>query len=201
MNRFLLLLIAVLLGFTSWSLWMTSEKTSQTSQLDQAEERKEAEVGADFTLTNQQGQLVHATDYRGRIMLVFFGFTRCPDICPVTVANMSKAMELLGSQADSVAPVFISVDPEHDTPVVMKDFVSNFDKHMIGLTGSMEQIKQVTEAYKVYFAKASLPAGNGYAVDHSAFIYMMGKDGKFRRLFQNNADAAEIARAVKHALE
>ncbi len=194
----------MLLAFTCWSLWMTSEKTNQKNEVDQAEGQGEAQIGGDFALTDQNGQSVHESDFRGRIMLVFFGFTHCPDICPVTVAALSKAMELLGSQADGVAPIFITVDPERDTPAVMKDYLSNFDKHMIGLTGTPEEIKRVTEAYKVYFAKAPLPAeGNGadYGVDHSAFIYMMGKDGKFIRLFQNNADAAEIAGAVKHALE
>lgn len=180
---------------------MTSERTNQKVQLDQSEGQGEAQVGGDFALTNQNGKVTHASDFHGRIMLVFFGFTRCPDICPVTVGMMSKAMGLLGAQADSVAPIFISVDPERDTPAVLKDYLSNFDKRMVGLTGTPEQIKQITDAYKVYFAKSPLPQGTDYMVDHSAFIYMMSKDGKFVRLFQNNTDAAEIARVVKRALE
>src|SRR5581483_9210577 len=153
MRRLLLLLIVILLAFTSSSLWLTSEKTNQKLQLDQAEGQGEAQVGGEFILTNQHGEAARSTDFRGRIMLVFFGFTHCPDICPVTVSTLSKAMALLGGQADSVAPIFISVDPERDTPQVMKDYLSNFDKHMIGLTGTPEQVRQVTEAYKVYFAK------------------------------------------------
>ena len=119
-------------------------------KVDQADGQGEAAVGGDFTLTNQAGQPVRQADFHGRVMLVFFGFTHCPDICPVTVATLSKAMEQLGAQADQVAPVFITVDPERDTPQVMKDFLSNFDKHMIpAVTGTPDQTKQVTEAYKV----------------------------------------------------
>src|SRR5271168_4999413 len=120
MRRLLFLLTLMLLAFTCWSLWMTSEKTNQKKEVDQAEGQGEALVGGDFALTDHNGRPVHESDFRGRIMLVFFGFTRCPDICPVTVATLSKAMELLGAQADGVAPIFITVDPERDTPQVMK---------------------------------------------------------------------------------
>ncbi len=189
------MLIGALLAFTCWSVWMTSGKTDQKKEAEAIQ--GDAAVGGDFSLTNQNGQLMHAADFHGRVMLVFFGFTHCPDICPITVAAFSKTMELLGPQGDQVAPIFITVDPERDTPQVMKDYLSNFDKRMVGLTGTEEQIKQVTEAYKVYFAKA----GAGGAFDHSAFIYMMGKDGKFIQLFENNAAPADIAAVVKRALE
>jgi len=209
MRRFLLLLTVILLGFTIWSLWMTSEKTDQKKQIDQAEgTAAETLVGGDFILTDQNGQKAGTADFRGRIMLVFFGYTRCPDECPATVGMLTRAMELLGDKANQVVPVFISVDPEHDTPVVLKDFLSNFDKRFVGLTGTSEQIKQVAEKYKVYYAKSS-PNGQvtfdaknpDYSVDHSAFIYMMGKDGKFIRVFPYEATDQEIARAVQHALE
>ena len=200
MRRFLLLLVVILSAFTSWLIWMTSERTSQKITADQSDAPGEA-VGGDFTLTDQQGRTVRASDFRGRIMLVFFGFTRCPDICPVTVATLSKTMELLGADAGHAAAIFISVDPERDTPAVMKDYLSNFDPHMVGLTGTPGQIRKATEAYKVYFAKAPQPQGSDYTVDHSTFIYMMGKDGKFLQVFENNADAADIARAVRHAWE
>src|SRR5262249_53540381 len=145
-------LILILLAFTGWSLWLTSEKTDQKKEVEQAGQPL---IGGDFTLTDQNGRPVRESDFRGRVMLVFFGFTHCPDECPATVATLTRTMELLGPLADQVAPIFITVDPERDTPAVLKDFLSNFDKRFVGLTGTQGQIRQVAELYKVYYAKSN----------------------------------------------
>jgi len=199
----------LLLAFTVVSLWMTGDRTDQKKQADQAAEPAETLIGGDFALTDQNGHLVHESDFHGRVMLVFFGFTHCPDECPATVATLTRAMALLGDKADQVVPIFISVDPESDTPPVLKDFLSNFDKRFVGLTGTPEEIKKVAELYKVYYARSDTADGKAafdsknpdYSVDHSAFIYMMGKDGKYVRIFPYNTSEQDIARAAQHLLQ
>ncbi|MDE3060142.1 MAG: SCO family protein [Pseudomonadota bacterium] len=182
---------------------MTGDRTTQHQQMEMITEPL---IGGDFTLTDQNGHAVRASDFRGRIMLVFFGFTHCPDICPVTMANLSQAMTLLGDKADQVAPIFITVDPERDTPPVLADYLSHFDARFVGLTGTSDQIKAVAAAYKSYYADHAMPIQEGhhhageYNVEHSAFIYLMGMDGKYVRLFPNNAEPQDIARGVERVL-
>lgn len=147
----------------------------------------EALIGGDFTLVDGQGKPVHATDFRGRYMLVYFGFTHCPDICPTGLLTMQNALEKLGSKADRIAPIFITVDPERDTPKVMRNYVKHFGGRIIGLTGSLDQVKVATEAYKVYFSKVDDDkSALGYMVDHSAYFYLMGPDGKYIAHFPHN---------------
>jgi len=167
----------------------------------------EAMIGGNFTLVDQQGKTVKDSDFRGRLMLVFFGFTHCPDICPVSTKTLSDAMGLLGDKADQVAPIFISVDPERDTPPVMKDYFSNFDSRMIALTGDAEQIRQVAGAYKAYYSKHEPKAESHdeghdhYTVDHSGFIYLMDRDGKYVTHFPYDASAQSIVETVKPLLK
>jgi protein SCO1/2 len=215
MRNFLLFLTLALVVLTSLMLFATKDRTEQDKTMAETAGSGVAQVGGDFTLTDQNGKTVHESDFRGRLMLVFFGFTHCPDICPVSTAILSQVMSKLGSKADSVAPLFITVDPKRDTPPVLKAYLAPFDRHMIGLTGTPEQIEQVTHAYKAYAATRETDPStheaheahdhdhhdNAYTVDHSGFIYLMGKDGRFIRLFPYNADAGEITRAVLRALE
>lgn len=159
-----------------------------------------AVIGGPFHLTDQHGKQISDADFRGRVMLVFFGFTHCPDICPVSVSSLSKAMELLGDKADKTAPVFITVDPKRDTPKTMKDYLAAFDRRMVGLSGAPAKIKQAADAYKVYFSESA--GGDGdYMVNHSGIIYMMGTDGKYVRHFSYDAAPQEIANAVKDYLK
>lgn len=154
MRKTLFFLVLALIIFTSVSVWMTRNATIPSPT---AESTGKADIGGRFTLTDTDGKTVSDSDFRGRLMLVFFGFTRCPDICPITTATLSKTMGLLQNKADQVAPIFISVDPEYDTPLVLKKYLANFDKHMVGLTGTPEQIAQVAGGYKAYFAKKNVP--------------------------------------------
>ena len=207
MRKFLLILILVLIAITSVQLWITKDRTTQKKEIELTAPQAELQIGGTFTLIDQMGKTVHDTDFNGRVMLVFFGFTHCPDECPATVLMFSKMMELLGDKADQVVPIFISVDPQRDTPEVMKNFLSNFDKRIIGLTGTPEQIKKVGEAYKIYYAKTDMSGEpvatdkkdaktTDYAIDHSAYIYMMGKDGKYLRIYPYNITEQELVRAV-----
>jgi protein SCO1/2 len=137
-------------------------------------------VGGPFTLTDDSGKRVTDKDYRGRHMLVFFGFTSCPDICPAGLQLMAATLENLGDKADRVTPIFISVDPERDTPEKLAAYVKHFDPRLVGLTGTPEEIAAITKAYRVYYKKVPNDAAPGdYGMDHTSIIYLMGPDGAF----------------------
>jgi protein SCO1/2 len=137
-----------------------------------------AAIGGPFKLTDQNGQTVTDQDLKGRPFLVFFGFTHCPDVCPTTLFEVSQIFRALGPDADKVRALFITVDPERDTPALMKDYLSSFDPHMAGLTGDPAAVAAVAKAYRVYYKKVPLDQG-GYTMDHTAIIYLMDKEGRF----------------------
>lgn len=137
-------------------------------------------VGGDFTLVNQDGQTVDQTLLNGKWSLVFFGFTYCPDYCPTTLGVLNAVKEQLGDDAKDLQIVFVSIDPERDTPQMMKDYLSSdgFPQGVIGLTGTPEQVAAAAKAYRVYYQKSG--EGEGYTMNHSLTIYLMGPDGKLR---------------------
>jgi protein SCO1/2 len=137
-----------------------------------------AAIGGPFKLVDQNGQIVTDQDLKGRPFLVFFGFTHCPDVCPTTLFEVSEILRALGPDADRTRALFITVDPERDTPAVMKDYLSSFDPHLSGLTGNAAEIAAVAKAYRVYFKKVPLEQG-GYTMDHTAIVYLMDKDARF----------------------
>jgi protein SCO1/2 len=220
MRKILLSLTFLFALSTVAALWLTQMNPANFSTLSPAAGGQEtghgqAMVGGDFTLTDQHGKTVSDADFRGKLMLVFFGFTHCPDICPVTTTSLSKTMELLGDKAGSVAPIFISVDPKRDTPDVLKNYFANFDARMVALTGTPQQIEKVADAYKAYYSRTEPPEGEeegghgehgaaddtNYTVDHSGYIYLMSKDGKYIRHFPYDATPQELAQAVSENMQ
>lgn len=158
-----------------------------------------ADIGGPFSLIDQNGKEVTDRDFRGRYMLVFFGFTHCPDICPTELQVMSTALEALGPKAEKVVPIFITLDPERDTPEVVDNYVKNFGANFVGLTGSPEAIAQAAKAYRVAFSKFEYKGkdGNyGYSVDHSAFVYLMGPDGELKEIFNYGTPAEKISKTL-----
>jgi protein SCO1/2 len=137
-----------------------------------------AAVGGPFQLEDQDGRLVTDRDLKGRPFLVFFGYTHCPDVCPTTLFEISEVIKALGNDAGRTEAVFITVDPERDTPAVIKDYLSNFDPHLRGLTGDPAAINAAIKAYRVYAKKIPLKDGD-YTMDHTAVVYLMDKDGHF----------------------
>jgi protein SCO1/2 len=135
-------------------------------------------VGGPFRLTDQDGQTVSDETLRGKPFLVFFGFTHCPDVCPTTLFEVSEVMRRLGKDADRTAALFISVDPERDTPEKLKEFLSSFDPHLRGLTGDAETMAAVARKFRVYYKKVPLEGGD-YTMDHTALVYLMDKRGQF----------------------
>jgi protein SCO1/2 len=150
-----------------------------------------AAIGGPFKLTDQNGKEVTDQNLKGRPFLVFFGFTHCPDVCPTTLFEVSEIMRALGPDADRVGALFMTVDPERDTPSIMKDYLSSFDPHLTGLTGDPAAVAAAGKAYRVYYKKVPLDQG-GYTMDHTAIVYLMDKDGRFVSPFslKRSADAA-----------
>ncbi len=154
-------------------------------------------IKADFSLQNAQGKTISASDLRGRYLLVYFGFTHCPDICPTTLLLMQNAIAQLGANAKKVQPVFITVDPERDTPKAVGDYVAHFGTNVLGLTGSAEQIKHAADSFKVYYSKVEQKdSALGYVVDHSGFIYLMGPDGRYITHFTHETAEPELTKEL-----
>jgi protein SCO1/2 len=145
-----------------------------------------AGIGGPFTLTDQDGRTVTADDVKGEPTLVFFGYTHCPDICPTTLESISQMFKALGAARPTRA-LFITLDPQRDTPGVMKDYLSSFDPRIVGLTGSQDAIDAVAREYRVYAKK--VPTGGGdYSVDHTGIVYLMDKNGNFVESFNPDLD-------------
>lgn len=157
-------------------------------------------LGGPFTLVDHTGRTVTEADFAGRFMLIYFGFTFCPDICPTELGTIASAIDLLEGEGERVTPVFITVDPERDTPEAMADYVSRFHPRMVGLTGSAEQIAAAARAYRVYYAKAQRPEMSQYLMDHSSFIYLTGPDGRVRSLFRPETSPESIASSIRTQL-
>lgn len=160
-----------------------------------------AAIGGPFTLKDGAGKAVTEKDFAGKPMLVFFGFTHCPDVCPAGLQVIAAALDELGDKASRMTPLFITVDPERDTPEVVDKYAKSFHKAIVGLSGTPEEVTAAIKAYRVYAKKVPDEANPGeYSVDHSPFIYLMDARGEFVRHFSHGADAkmiaAEIARVI-----
>ena len=151
-------------------------------------------IGGAFTLTNGDGKTVTATDLHGKYLLVYFGYTFCPDVCPTTLADIAQALDKLGAKADRVQPLFITVDPARDTPAVMRHYVTAFSPRIEGLTGTPAEIADVAKKYHVYYAVHPASAGSSdYTVDHSSVLYVMGPDGGFAGIIRADQSPDGIA--------
>lgn len=159
----------------------------------------EAQIGGAFELIDTTGTQRKASDFRGQYMLLFFGYTFCPDVCPVTLQTVSRAMEKLGAKGKKVTPIFITLDPERDSVEIMRAYIGNFHPRFVGLTGTPEQIAKAAKAYHVYYAKAG--EGEDYLVDHSSILFFMGPDGKFQTHFSHGATAEKIAGEISRRID
>lgn len=186
------LAVIAIVSWVTWS-WIGGKGTAGSQNIVM---RTEANIGGPFTLTDHTGATVTDENYRGKYMLVFFGYGYCPDICPTELANMAVTLDAMGPQADKVAPLFITVDPERDTPEFLADFVVNFHPKLVGLTGAPDAIGSVARSYKVFYARSRQSAGQDYLMDHSSFIYLMGPDGKFITMFRPQTDPKKMAEMI-----
>ena len=158
-------------------------------------------IGGPFSLVDQTGKRVSDTDFRGRKMLVYFGFTSCPDVCPAGLQVIAAALDTLGAKADKLTPIFITVDPERDPPEKMALYVKSFHPRLVGLSGSSEEVAAAAKAYRVYFKKIPDEQTPGsYSVDHSSFLYLMDEKGEYIRHFTYPIDAGVLAAELAKAL-
>ena len=158
-------------------------------------------VGGDFTLVNQDGRTVDQTLLNGKWSLVFFGFTYCPEFCPTTLAELAAVQQQLGDKAKDLQIVFISIDPERDTPQLLKDYLSSdgFPTGVIGLTGTPEQTAQVAKEYRAFYQKVG--EGENYTMNHSLTVYLMGPDGQFRSAVAHDLGPDRTAKLIENAME
>ena len=191
-NRFLYatigLLLAVLMVGAGGFLWLSGNNGNNPIS-----------IGGPFTLEDGTGKLVTDQSFRGKYMLVYFGYTFCPDVCPTTLTAVSDAMDKLGTNtASHIQPLFITVDPKRDTPPVVAQYAAAFGPRIQGLTGTAEQIAQVAKEYRVYYAEHRTGPGPGdYSMDHSSVLYLMGPDGGFVAPVRADQSGDEIAANLK----
>lgn len=156
-------------------------------------------LGKGLALTDHNGQARTLQDFSGKVQVVFFGFTQCPDVCPTTLAELSQVMTKLGPDAERVQVLLISVDPERDTPEILKQYVTTFDPRFLALTGTPDQIRQAAASFKAYYAKVPRPDGD-YTMDHTAAFYLLDGKGEARVLANNNIGADNLAHDIKALL-
>ena len=158
-------------------------------------------IGGPFSLVGADGKPVTDRDFRGRYMLIFFGFTHCPDICPAELQVIAQALEQLGDKAKTVVPIFITLDPERDTPQAMANYVKSFGPNFVGLTGSPEAIEAAAKAYRVAYSKVENKGSAGdYGVDHSALVYLMDPEGRYVTHFSYGLSADQMAEKLGKSL-
>ena len=160
-------------------------------------------IGGPFTLTDQTGATVTDKTYDGDYKLIYFGYTFCPDACPTELAVMAQALDQMGPAGQKVQPIFITIDPDRDTVQQLKTYVPLFDKRLVGLTGTPQQIAAVAKAYKVYYSKADQPGVDtkSYGMNHSSFVYLMDPNGKFLTVFSSDTDSDKMAAEIRRYME
>jgi protein SCO1/2 len=198
------LIIGIVLIWKSYvePKYFSDYEALKKGQVVQVENVGAPQIGGPFVLIDQDGKTVSEADFVGKYMLVYFGFTYCPDVCPTSLTIMEDALDMLGDKAERITPVFITVDPERDDPEALKLYVEHFHPRLVGLTGSVDQVKAVAKTYKAYFTKS----GDGYddddySVDHSSITYLMAPDGKFVTHFSHGVEAEAMAKKLAEILK
>ena len=154
-------------------------------------------IGGPFALTDHTGKSRTDADFRGKLMLVYFGFSFCPDICPTDLMAIGQAIDKLGPAGEGVQPLFVTVDPERDTAAHLAEYVPFFHPRLLGLTGDTAHIRDAARAYRVYYAKVVIDGAAEYTIDHSGFIYLMDRDGKYLGFFPPGTPADRMAAVIE----
>lgn len=187
----LLACLVILGGALSLVLWRMADRQGSV-----AGDIANSSIGGPFTLTDQNGGTRTDKDFHGHWVLLYFGYTFCPDVCPTTLAVIAATMGKLGADANRVVPVFITVDPERDTPSVMKSYLAAFGPQFVGLTGKPSDIEKIAHAYRIFYKKEPIQGG-GYSVDHSSAILLLDPKGNFVKAYDEQSGAAAIADDLK----
>lgn len=201
-TRFMRLALALAIGFAiSLGLaWTAIQKDHREARATRPAPVAGSAVGGPFTLIDHNGVTRTEKDFAGQYLLIYFGFTFCPAICPTELQKMNVALNKIGPLAERVQPLFITIDPERDTQSVMAAYVKPFHPRLLGLTGTVEQVQAALKAYRIYARKVEDPAMSEYTMDHTSYIYLMGPDGTLIDLYGMDSTAAEIAAGLQRAL-
>ena len=193
--------VGVLAVLVLGSAWLAWQKLRPPLIIGPTTTSGTAAIGGPFELVDQTGARRSDEDYRGRYMLVYFGYTYCPDVCPTSLLTMSRALQLLGARApeaaEQVVPIFVTVDPERDTVEALAAYAPSFHPDLVALTGTADEIAAVAKAYRVYYAKAEDASSGTDLMDHTSFFYLMGPDGAYRTHFSHLAQSEEIAEGLE----
>ncbi len=196
-NLIILLGLLAVLGVAAiGGLWRSGGDGRQVSS-------GKALIGGAFELVDHTGKTVTDQTYRGRFMLVYFGFTYCPDVCPTELQHIAVALDKIGKRRrQHIVPLFVTIDPERDTQELMATYVDNFHPDLVGLTGTLAQIKKMASVYRVYFKKVKeKDQPDGYTMDHSALVFLMDDKGEYVRHFSYGTDGAKMAKGLIKALD
>lgn len=183
---FLAALVVILGGFAVEQFWLGGDAGPGGSAL-----------GGPFSLVDQDGAPRRDSDFRGKLMLIYFGYTYCPDACPTTLLEITQAMDILGPSGAAVQPIFISVDPQRDTAAQLKLYASNFTPRLLALTGTPDNLDAVERAYHVYVAKVPQSGKDDYLIDHTSLMYLMGRDGKYLAAFPTGLPPKTLAAGIE----
>jgi len=201
LNRILILCSVGLVILAGLALWLVNQELSRRGGGGLSRIASAVEVGGPFQLVDHTGAEVTDRSFGDRHLLIFFGYTFCPDVCPTELARMASALDLLSdAELAKVQPLFITIDPERDTPDAMADYVALFHPEIVGLTGTPEQIGETARAYRAFYAKVETEDPDFYLMDHSSFTYLMAPDGDNIAVFPYNTAPDEIAGAISAAL-
>lgn len=186
--------------FVTAAVCLTAIFGCNRAEPPRAAQRPRPAFGGDFTLTNQDNQQFHLTDLRGRPVLLFFGYTSCPDMCPVTMSRITGALNRVGKGASEVLTLFVSVDPKRDTPAILKEYVGSFSTPLTGLTGSEQEVARVASLYHASFEIVQTGTPN-YLVNHTSAIFLIDRQGKLRQYFKYDEKPEILAGAIQAVLD
>jgi len=204
-RRKLVLLAATLTAGAAASVSLSQGSSEEAQRVDAARMMSElmsgkAPVGGPFTLTDQYGAKRGLGDFRGKFVLLYFGYTFCPDVCPTDLSAMGQAIRALGTEGEKLQPVFITLDPGRDTQEVLKNYVAAFHPRFVALRGCDDEVRRVATSYKVYFEKVRPAGASVYLIDHSAFVFLLDREGKYVSFFPPGTSAERMAATVREVI-
>ena len=201
MSRRLFFAIIITVGVAAVVFVTLGRDIMSGNDTQQRSTQGKVNIGGPFQLVDGSGKTVSDMDFRGKYMILYFGYTFCPDVCPTSLGEIATALDLLtADEVAQVVPVFISIDPERDTPKIVGEYVEHFHERMIGLTGSIDAVKSVAKSYKAYFSKGEVDADGDYPVDHTSYTYVIGPDGQFITAYRHATPAKDMAKSLKDML-
>ena len=195
LGAYVLFLVASLLGCSSAG---AAEQPSAAQMMDDLMYGR-GSVGGPFTLIDPTGKQRSDTEFRGKLMIVYFGYTYCPDVCPADLMAITQALDALGPAADGIQPIFITIDPERDAKG-LADYVASFHRSLVGLTGTLDEIRKVANSYKTFYAKVPGEGGGDYSIDHTGVIYLMGRNGEYLGFMPPQTDPGKLTEVLRKYL-